>query len=152
MKSDPDEFAIHDLERRPDRTEPWDGVRNYQARNFMRDDMQIGDLVLLYHSGQDPAVVGTAEIVKSGYPDHTAWDPNSRHFDSRSTPEEPVWYMVDIRLREAFRRSISLADLRKNATLRDMLLLRKGNRLSVMPITAEEFRTILKMAGKKDRA
>ena len=142
MKTEPDAFSWEDLKASPDRTTMWDGVRNYQARNFLRDDMQTGDLVLFYHSGKKPAVVGIAEIVKPGYPDHTAWDPKSSHFDPRSTPAKPVWYMVDIQLQQKFSRPLPLADLRKIKALKDMRLLRKGNRLSVIPVTAAEFRTI----------
>ncbi len=149
MKSEPNEFSIRDLKKRPNRTECWDGVRNYQARNFMRDEMKIGDRVLFYHSGKDPSIVGTARIVKPGYPDHTAWDPGSKHFDARSTRNKPIWYMVDIQLEKEFPRAIPLANLRNIPELKDMILLRKGNRLSVMPVTANEFNTIIKMAVKK---
>ena len=149
MKSDPDEFSISDLKKRPNRTECWDGVRNYQARNFMRDDMQVGDPVLFYHSGKSPAVVATARIVTKGYPDPTARDPGSMHFDPRSTPDIPVWYMVDIQLEMEFPRPLPLANLRNIPELKDMILLRKGNRLSVLPVTAEEFQIILKLAQKK---
>lgn len=148
MKSEPDEFSIDDLKKRPDRTESWDGVRNYQARNFMRDDMQVGDPVLFYHSGKIPAVVATARVVVKGYPDPTAWDPASTHFDPRSTPDKPVWYMVDIQLKKEFPRPLLLTDLRNITALKDMILLRKGNRLSVMPVTAGEFHTIIKIADK----
>jgi len=151
MKSEPGEFSIEDLKKRTDQTEPWDGVRNYQARNFMRDDMQIGDRVLFYHSGKNPAVVGTARIVKTGYPDPTAWDAGSNHFDSKSTPEKPIWFMVDIRLEEEFARPIPLAELRKISALKDMILLRRRNRLSVMPVTSEEFKTILSLTKRKAR-
>lgn len=149
MKSDPDEFSINDLKKRPNRTECWDGVRNYQARNFMRDDMQVGNLVLFYHSGISPAVVATARVATKGYPDPTARDPASTHFDPRSTPEKPVWYMVDIQLKKEFPRPLPLTDLRNIPGLKGMILLRKGNRLSVMPVTAKEFHTIVKMAGMK---
>jgi len=149
MKSDPDEFSINDLKNRPNRTECWDGVRNYQARNFMRDDMQVGDPVLFYHSGKSPAVVATARVAAKGYPDPTAWNPESRHYDPRSTPHKPVWYMVDIQLENVFPRPLPLAELRTRPALKEMLLLRKGNRLSVMPVTPGEFHTIVKIAGKK---
>lgn len=148
MKTDPDEFSIDDLKKRPNQTEPWDGVRNYQARNFMRDDMRIGDPVLLYHSGKNPAVVATARVAARGYPDPTAWNPASKHFDPRSAPDKTVWCMVDIRLEKEFLRPILLADLRKIPMLKGMTLLRKGNRLSVMPVTGREYHTIVKMAEK----
>jgi len=148
MKSEPDVFGIDDLENTKNQTEHWDGVRNYQARNFMRDDMQVGDQVLFYHSGKSPAVVATARVVTKGYPDPTARDPANTHFDPRSTPDNPVWYMVDIQLEKAFPRPLPLADLRDIPALKDMILLRKGNRLSVMPVAAKEFQTIVKMADK----
>ena len=108
MKSEPGEYSIQDLKESDDGIDYWDGVRNYQARNFMRDDMNVGDRVLFYHSGKKPAVVGTAKIVKAGYPDHTAWDPGSKHFDKRSTPENPVWFMVDIQFESEFPEALPL--------------------------------------------
>jgi predicted RNA-binding protein with PUA-like domain len=145
MKSDPEEYSIEDLQNSPDQTDYWDGVRNYQARNFMRDDMQIGDRVLFYHSQRHPSVVGTAKIVKEGYPDHTSWEPNSNHFDPKSTPDAPRWYMVDIQLESVFSHPVPLKSLRGRPELKDMQLLRKGNRLSVMPVTSEEFDIIVNM-------
>jgi predicted RNA-binding protein with PUA-like domain len=143
VKSEPTEYAIDDLARQPDQTDHWDGVRNFQARNFMRDQMQVGDGVLFYHSGSKPAVVGTAAVVRAGYPDHTAWDPRSKHFDVRSTPQNPVWFMVDIRLANRFKRPVPLAELRRIPELAQMTLLRRGNRLSVMPVSAEEYAIIV---------
>ena len=110
MKTEPSEFSIQDLAKAKKKTTHWDGVRNYQARNFMRDDMRIGDRVLLYHSNADPsAVVGTAKIVKESYPDHTAWDPKDKHFDPKSSADNPRWFMVDIQLDDIFLEPISLA-------------------------------------------
>jgi predicted RNA-binding protein with PUA-like domain len=149
MKSEPGEYSLDDLKKEPDQTEHWDGVRNYQARNFMRDNMQVGDGVLFYHSGKKPEVVGTARIVKTGYPDHTAWDPKNNHYDPKSTPETPIWYMVDIKFESEFKAPIPLKALRDVAALKDMILLRRGNRLSVMPVTKKEFETIVKLGGKK---
>lgn len=123
---------------------------NYQARNFMRDEMRVKDRVLFYHSGKNPAVVGTARIVKAGYPDLTARNSGSKHFDPKSTPEEPIWFMVDIRFEKKFSRSIPLAELRKISGLKNMILLRKGNRLSVMPVTPQEFNTILSLAKERN--
>ena len=143
VKSEPTEYAIDDLARQPDQTDHWDGVRNFQARNFIRDQMQVGDGVLFYHSGSKPAVVGTAAVVRAGYPDHTAWDPRSKHFDARSTPQNPVWFMVDIRLATRFKRPVPLAELRRIPELAQMTLLRRGNRLSVMPVSAEEYAIIV---------
>jgi predicted RNA-binding protein with PUA-like domain len=149
MKSEPGEYALEDLQNQKDQTDHWDGVRNYQARNFMRDRMKVGDRVLFYHSGKKPEVVGTARIVRAGYPDHTAWDPQSKHFDPRSTPDNPVWFMVDIQFDAAFARPIPLKELRKVPALEDMQLLRRGNRLSVMPVTQQEFQTVVKLGRRK---
>jgi predicted RNA-binding protein with PUA-like domain len=145
MKSEPGEFSITDLKNKRGQTEHWDGVRNYQARNFMRDEMRINDRVLFYHSGGHPSVVGTARIVRAGYPDFTAWNPKSKHFDPKSTPEIPIWYMVDIRFESQFAEPIPLAKLRAVPGLEDMLLLRKGMRLSIQPVTAKEFDIIVRM-------
>jgi predicted RNA-binding protein with PUA-like domain len=147
MKSEPSEFSITDLNNSPNQTEHWDGVRNYQARNFMRDKMQIKDRVLFYHSGVKPSVVGTARIVKAGYPDFTAWNPKSKHFDPKSTPENPIWYMVDIRFESQFAEPVLLVKLRTVPTLENMLLLRKGMRLSIQPVTAKEFDIIVAMGN-----
>ena len=146
MKSEPTEFSIRDLRNAPNGTDYWDGVRNYQARNFMRDEMQAGDRVLFYHSGKKPSVVGTAKVVKAGYPDHTAWDSRSKHFDPKSSPENPIWYMVDIQFEMEFPHPIPLAKLRTVSGLEGMMLLRKGMRLSVQPLTKAEFEIILSLA------
>jgi len=150
MKSEPNEFSIADLKNSPKQTAYWDGVRNYQARNFMRDKMQIGDRVLFYHSVVKPSVVGTATIVTAGYPDFTAWDKKSKYFDPKSTPENPTWYMVDIRFAMQFAEPISLAKLRTVPGLENMMLLRKGMRLSIQPVSAKEFDIILSL-GKLAR-
>ena len=147
MKSEPREFSITDLKNSPDQTEHWDGVRNYQARNFMRDKMRIGDRILFYHSVVKPSVVGTASVVKTGYPDFTAWDPKSKHFDPKSTPENPIWYMVDIRFEGQFDEPIPLDKLRKVPGLKNMMLLRKGMRLSIQPVTAKAFDIIVAMGN-----
>jgi predicted RNA-binding protein with PUA-like domain len=142
MKSEPTMFSLDDLHARPRRTDHWDGVRNYQARNFMRQ-MQEGDQVLFYHSNcEQPAVVGIAEVVREAYPDFTAWDPNSGHFDAASTPDAPRWLMVDVRWRNAFAEPVTLTDMKTMAELADMQLLKRGNRLSVMPVKKEEFDVI----------
>jgi len=143
MKSEPDVFGIHDLERRPGGTEPWDGVRNYQARNFMRDDMQPGDGVLFYHSNSDPpGVAGLAEVVRAGYPDPTAFDPAHIHYDAKSDPASPRWFMVDVRHLHTFARLIPLEELRRTPGLEDMAVVRKGQRLSVQPVTAAEWEIV----------
>ena len=146
MKSEPGTFSIDDLMARPGGIDHWDGVRNYQARNILRDKMKAGDRVLFYHSGKDPAVVGLATVVRAGYPDHTAWDPESDHPDARSTPENPVWYMVDIRFERKFDAPVRLAALRGQARLKEMMLLKKGMRLSVQPVTRAEYDLIITLA------
>mgnify|MGYP001409765039 CR=1 FL=1 len=149
MKTEPSAYSIDDLETEPNKTTCWDGVRNYQARNFMRDDMRINDRVLVYHSNADPpAVVGVADIVRESYPDHTAWDESDKHFDPKSTATNPRWFMVDIRHVETFGTSIGLNQLREVAALKEMELLRKGSRLSVQPVRKKEFDAIVKLAKK----
>lgn len=144
MKSEPDVFGIDDLATRPEKTEPWDGVRNYQARNMMRDQMQTGDQVFFYHSNcEEPGIVGIAKVVKAGYPDYTAWDPKSKYYDPKSTPDNPRWYMVDVMFVRKLKRTISLEQLKQEKALESMPLVRRGNRLSVMPVTEREWSYIL---------
>ena len=151
VKSEPLEFSIEDLEKSKNKTTYWDGVRNYQARNFMRDEMKKGDYVLYYHSNADPnAVVGYCEIVKEGYPDFTAFDPEDKHYDPKSSKNNPTWIMVDIKLKKKFKDPVTLESIKEKASLRDMKLVQRGNRLSVMPVTKKEFDTILKMGGIKN--
>lgn len=145
MKSEPGTYSLEDLKNAPQQIDHWDGVRNYQARNFMRDEMQVGDRVLFYHSGKQPAAVGTARIVSAGYPDHTARDPGNAHYDPRSTPGNPVWFMVDVKFESEFDCPIPLKELREVPALKDMLLVRRGNRLSVMPVAKKEFDTVVKI-------
>jgi predicted RNA-binding protein with PUA-like domain len=150
MKSEPTAFSIQDLQKAPRRTTCWDGVRNYQARNFMRA-MRLGDGVLFYHSNANPpAIVGIAEVAREAYPDHSAFDRQDVHFDPKSTPEKPLWDMVDIRLVRVFRRAIPLEQLRCDTYLKDMELLRKGSRLSVQPVRPEEWRRILGIAEEEN--
>lgn len=152
LKTEPDSFSIQDLAASPKQTTFWSGVRNYQARNFMRDEMRIGDEVLFYHSGAEPpAIVGVAVVVREGYPDHTAWDPNDSHFDAKASPENPIWQMVDIKLQEIFAEPLPLETLRSISSLRDMELLRRGSRLSVQPVKKNEFDAVLKLAKRKIR-
>jgi len=139
MKSEPTAFAIDDLMACPDGIDHWDGVRNYQARNFLRDEIQEGDRVLFYHSGKMPVVVGTARVVRKGYPDHSAWDPQNEHFDPKSTPDTPIWYMVDIRFEIKFETPVPLTELRQFPALAGMQLRKKGMRLSIQPVTQSEF-------------
>ena len=145
LKTEPTSFSIQDLAKAPKQTTCWDGVRNYQARNFLRDEMTVGDCVLFYHSGDEPAIVGTAFVVKAAYPDPTAWDENDHHYDPASTPENPRWFMVDIKLDKVFSQPLPLAQLRKAPALKQMELLRKGSRLSVQPVRKAEFEAVLKM-------
>jgi predicted RNA-binding protein with PUA-like domain len=150
MKTEPDVFSIDDLAAAPQRSTCWDGVRNYQARNFMRDQMQVGDPILVYHSNADPSsVVGVAHVSAAAYPDHTAFDPKDPHYDPKSKIESPTWFMVDIQLDWIFATSQSLEMLRSVAGLEKMELLRKGSRLSVQPVTKSEFQKIVKLGGKK---
>ncbi|MFK5926109.1 MAG: EVE domain-containing protein [Desulfuromusa sp.] len=148
MKSEPNAFGIDDLVNMPDQTEHWDGVRNYQARNMMRDRMKIGDQVFFYHSNCEvPGIVGIMEVVREGYPDHTAFDPQSKYFDPKSDPQNPRWMMVDIKYIRHTRRVLSLAELKGCEKLENMQLVRKGNRLSIMPVQVEEWNYILSLEG-----
>ncbi len=152
VKSEPDCFSIQDLAASPDQTTCWSGVRNFQARNYLRDDMKLGDRVLFYHSGAEPpAIAGTAVIVREAYPDHTAWDPRDDHFDPKASPENPTWQMVDIQLDSIFAEPLALPDLRSVPELKQMELLRKGSRLSVQPVRKEEFDCVLKLAKAKSK-
>ena len=145
MKSEPNAYSIDDLVK--DKKTHWDGVRNYQARNFMRDDMKEGDKVLFYHSNAKPtAVVGVCEIVKEGYPDFTAFDPEDKHFDPKSKEDKPTWMMVDIKLIEKFVRPVTLEEIKENSKLQNMRLVQRGNRLSVMPAEKKEFDEIVRMS------
>ena len=147
MKTEPTTYSIDDLEKESNQTTCWEGVRNYQARNLLRDDIQEGDRVLFYHSAcKEPAVVGTAVVSRPGYPDSHAFDKRSKYYDAKSDPDNPRWYMVDVKLEEKFDAPVTLASLREKATLKDMVLLQKGSRLSVQPVKKKEFDIILKMA------
>ncbi len=146
MKSEPETFSIDDLAKKSKQIEPWDGVRNYQARNWLRDAMKVGDLAFFYHSScAIPGIVGIVKIVKGGYPDATAFDINSKYYDPKSTTQNPRWYRVDIQLIEKFPEIITLNELRQHAVLQNMRLLQKGSRLSITPVTAEEWNFILKL-------
>ncbi len=148
MKTEPNTYSIDDLVADHDQTTCWEGVRNYQARNSLRDDFQLGDRVLFYHSAcKEPAVVGTAVVTRDGYPDNHAFDRRSKYYDKKSNPDNPTWYMVDIKLDKKFDQPLTLTQLRERAGLKGMVLLQKGSRLSVQPVKKSEFETILKMAG-----
>lgn len=147
VKTEPEEFSINDLKSRPGKTEHWDGVRNYQARNFMRDQMKKGDKVFFYHSNCDlPGIVGIATVIREGYPDDTAFDSKDKHYDPKSDPANPRWYMVDVKFVQKFKTTISLKQLKEHKALQSMQLLRKGNRLSVMPVTEKEWNYIINLA------
>jgi len=148
FKSEPDAFSIEDLMAMPDATDHWDGIRNYQARNLMRDDMKVGDKGFFYHSScKVPGVIGEVKIVSKPYPDHTALDKKSNYFDPKATQENPRWCMVDVKGTKQYRDVIPLTKLKETKGLEDMALLRRGNRLSIMPVSATEWRIIRAMAG-----
>ena len=148
IKSEPDVFSIRDLAKARRQTTHWEGVRNYQARNFLRT-MKKGDLALYYHSNAEPsAVAGVVEVVREAYPDPTAWDPKSDYHDPKASPENPIWAMVDVKLVEVFAREVPLDELRGIKALAGMELLRRGSRLSVQPVTAAEFATIVRLAAR----
>ena len=147
MKSEPSEFSIDDLKQRPGRTEPWDGVRNYQARNMMRDQMKKGDLAFFYHSNcAQPGIVGIMSVCKESYPDPTAFDPKDKHYDPKSDPENPRWYLVDVKFRRKFKHVVSLRELREHRALAGMRILQRGNRLSVTPVSEQEWEYVLSLA------
>ena len=149
MKSEPEAFSVDDLARSPQKTSCWDGVRNYQARNFMRS-MKVGDQVMFYHSNANPpAVVGTAEVVRTAYPDPTQFDPNDSHYDPDSDPKQPRWDMVDIRFVRRFTTPMSLDQLRRERSLKHMELLRRGSRLSVQPVRRAEWEAIMALEERQ---
>ncbi|MGQ9897196.1 MAG: EVE domain-containing protein [Acidobacteriota bacterium] len=147
LKSEPDVFSIDDLRAAPDQTTSWEGVRNYQARNFLRDVMQVGDQAFFYHSNTAlPGIAGIVEIVRAGYPDYTAFDPTSRYYDPKSDPAQPTWFMVDVCLVRVFPRIITLDTLKRTPGLENMLVIRRGMRLSVQPVTEGEWHIVLALA------
>ena len=142
MKSEPDAYSIDDLER--DGREPWDGIRNYQARNMMRDDMRIGDEILFYHSScKVPGVVGIARVASEPYPDPTQFDPDAKYYDAKSNPDDPRWILVDVEFVRKLDRPVTLADIKAHPGLDDMILTRRGNRLSIMPVEKAHWDIIL---------
>lgn len=147
FKSEPSCFSFQDLQARPSATEHWDGVRNFQARNFLRDEIKAGDRVLFYHSSiPEPAIVGLCSVVRSGYPDHTALDPTSDHFDPKASTEHPIWYMVDVRADQPLPQPVPLAVIRQHPLLGEMPLVNRS-RLSIQPLTADQFRILLQLGG-----
>lgn len=148
MKSEPDVFGWVDLERSPGRQGPWDGVRNYQARNFLRDTMKVGDRVLFYHSScAEPGVVGVAEVATEARPDPTQWDKKSEAYDATSPRESPRWWLVDVKARVALSKPVTLTRLRESPALADMLVLRRGQRLSIQPVTPAEYAEVCRLGG-----
>ena len=144
MKSEPDTFGINDLYNKPGQSEHWDGVRNYQARNMMRDAMKLGDQVFFYHSNCDvPGIVGIMEVIREGYPDFTAFDPDDPHFDPKSDPANPRWMMVDVKYVKMLSRIISLKELKLHPELADLALVRRGNRLSIMLVSEQQWDFVL---------
>lgn len=151
FKTEPGCFSFDDLRNRPGMTEPWDGVRNFQARNFLRDAVKVGDRVLFYHSSiPEPAVVGIAEVVRAGYPDASAMDPSGEHFDPKASPLNPIWYMVDVRYAGPLPRIVTLEQIKNNPALAEMPLV-KRSRLSIQPVSADEWNMILAMGGMPAR-
>lgn len=147
FKSEPNVFSLDDLKNSPKKTSFWEGVRNYQARNFLRDEVKKGDLVLFYHSRVEPiGVVGIAKITKDGYPDTYAFDPNHKYFDPKSKKENPTWYGVDVTFLEEFPRCVSLKEIKETKTLSKMMVAQKGARLSIQPVTEKEFEIVKKLA------
>lgn len=147
FKSEPSTFSIDDLEKKPSQTSCWDGVRNYQVRNFLRDSIHKGDLAFFYHSScAQPGIVGIMEIMSEGYPDSSALDPTSPGYDPQDSLVAPRWFMVDVRLKQKFKRTVTLNEIKKHPTLDKMLVSRRGNRLSITPVTEAEWRAILELA------
>ncbi len=150
VKSEPETFSLNDLKKSKNQTTYWDGVRNYQARNYLRDEIKKGDLVLFYHSGSENlAVMGICEVVKEGYPDHTQFDPDNDHYDPKADPKNPTWIMVDVKFVKELNNPVTLDAIKSNPKLSNMRLIARGNRLSVMPVTKEDFDEIEKMGDKK---
>ena len=150
MKSEPDVFSFDDLKSRPKQSEPWDGVRNYQARNFMRDDMKVGDLILFYHSNTNPpGVAGVAQVASKPYADPTAFDKKSKYHDPKSDPDNPRWILIDVSYKADLKRLVSLEEMKGMTELAEMRVLQRGNRLSITPVTKEEFQAIKKAGMRK---
>jgi predicted RNA-binding protein with PUA-like domain len=152
LKSEPSAFSLTDLQNSPQRTTCWDGVRNYQARNFLRDDVENGDLAFFYHSGcAEPAVVGIVSVVSGAYPDHTAFDPDDKHYDAASDVANPRWFMVDVRFERALENPLTLRELKlyKDKRLAGLTLLQRGNRLSVLPVRKDHWEFIISLEQQK---
>ena len=153
FKSEPDTFSFDDLKNRPQRTEPWSGVRNYQARNFMRDEMRVGDLAFFYHSScPQPGIAGIIRIASEPYPDPTQFVPSDDYFDPKATPEKPIWMLVDVAWEQDLKNFLSLDSLRAASALAEMRLLQRGSRLSITPVSPSEFKHIRKLGGPVKKA
>lgn len=147
FKSEPSCFSIDDLVKKPKQTEHWDGVRNFQVRNMLRDEIKVGDEGFFYHSScNPPGIAGIVKVVKAGYPDYTAWNPEADHYDPRSSREKPLWYMVDVQFVKKFPRLISLDEIKHHPQLQSMVITRKGNRLSITRVSPQEWKTINTLA------
>jgi len=152
MKSEPEAFSFEDLKNCSNKTEHWDGIRNYQARNLMRDEMKKGDWILFYHSnaGANTGAVGLAEVAsKEAYPDHTQWDKKSNYYDEKSSPENPRWLMVDVKYKKPFKNMVSLQTMKAEKRLEDMRVVQRGQRLSIQPVEKKHFDHVCKMGGMK---
>lgn len=148
MKSEPEVFSFQELKKRPKKTEPWNGVRNYQARNFMRDEMQEGELILFYHSSCEiPGVAGIAKVSSKPYPDSTQFEKKSEYYDPKATKETPRWFLIDVTYDQDLKNFVSLEEMKKHKELSEMRLLQRGNRLSILPVTNKEFEFILKLGN-----
>ena len=146
IKSDPETLSFDEVKARPNSTVDWNGVRNYQARNFMRDELKKGDQVLFYHSQcKDTGVVGLAEVVRESYPDHTAWDKKHRYYDPKTDKKNPTWYMVDLKWKKVFKQTVTLAEMKATPALKEMRVVQRGQRLSVQPVTKKDFDRVCKM-------
>ncbi|WP_166831086.1 EVE domain-containing protein [Thalassoroseus pseudoceratinae] len=153
FKSEPNAYSISDLLQEKKQTTFWDGVRNYQARNFLRDDVQVGDGVFFYHSNTKPlAIVGTMRVVKAGYPDHTAFDENDHHYDPKSDPENPTWYHVDVKLEQEFPEPVTRDMLKEDEETAGMMVLARGSRLSIQPVTPDEWAAVHRLAGVEPKS
>ena len=149
MKSEPDVYGIDHLYAQKRKTDHWDGIRNYQARKFIPDEMKTGALSFFYHSNCDqPGIVGIMDIVSSPYSDHTAFNPEEKYFDAKSDPKNPRWYMVDVRFKKKFKKPVTLKTLKQERVLAQMRLVQRGNRLSILPVSSKEWKCILKIAGE----
>lgn len=144
FKTEPDAFSIDDLAAMPEQTEHWDGIRNYQARNFLRDQVKLGDQVFIYHSScKDVGIAGLAEVVREGYVDHTQFDPDGKYFDPKSDPQNPRWYMVDVKLKTRFQQILPLKTIKAMPEITEIGLVKKGHRLSIMPVNEKEWQALL---------